>query len=95
MNQIKQSGKIAVAGVMLEADLVVLDRAAGLVFAHGSGSSRHSSRNRYVARELQSAGLATALADMPTPEEQPADARDGQFRFDICRHSVRVITLTD
>jgi hypothetical protein len=65
------------------------------VFAHGSGSGRHSSRNRYVAGQLQEAGLATALADLLTPEEEQADARDGHYRFDIGRLSVRVIALTD
>ena len=69
MNQVEQSLEIPAAGVTLAADLAVPARAAGLVlFAHGSGSSRHSSRNRYVARELQNAGLATALADLLTPE---------------------------
>ncbi len=96
MNLVEQSLEIPVAGVTLPADLVVPDRAAGLVvFAHGSGSGRHSSRNRHVARELQEAGLATALADLLTPEEEQADVRGGQFRFDIGRLSVRVIALTD
>ena len=96
MSQVEQSLEIPVAGVTLQADLVVPDRTAGLVvFAHGSGSGRHSSRNRYVARELQEAGLATALADLLTPDEELADARGGQFRFDIGRLSVRVIALTD
>jgi putative phosphoribosyl transferase len=96
VNQVEQSARIAVAGVTLQADLVVPDRATGLVlFAHGSGSGRHSTRNRYVARELQSAGLATALADLLTPEEEAADARSGEFRVDIGRLSARVIALTD
>ena len=96
MNQLEHSLEIPAAGVTLQADLAVPDRAAGLVlFAHGSGSGRHSSRNRYVAGELQSAGLATALADLLTPEEEEADARGGQLRFDIGKLSVRVIALTD
>ena len=96
MNQVEQSLEIPAAGVTLAADLVVPARAAGLVlFAHGSGSSRHSSRNRYVARELQNAGLATALADLLTPDEERADAQSGQYRFDIDKLSVRVIALTD
>jgi putative phosphoribosyl transferase len=96
MSRVEQSVKIAAAGVALEADLAVPDRAAGVVlFAHGSGSSRHSSRNRSVAGELQRAGLATVLADLLTPEEEQADARGGQFRFDIGKLSVRVIALTD
>jgi putative phosphoribosyl transferase len=96
MSRVEQGVKIAAAGVPLEADLTVPDRAAGVVlFAHGSGSSRQSSRNRFVAGELQRAGLATVLADLLTPEEEQADARSGQFRFDIGRLSVRVIALTD
>ena len=56
--------------VTLEGELVVPDQATGVVlFAHGSGSSRHSSRNRFVAGELQAAGLATLLIDLLTPEE--------------------------
>jgi len=96
MSQVEQGLEIPVAGVTLQADLVVPDRPAGLiVFAHGSGSGRHSSRNRYVAGHLQEAGFATALADLLTPDEELADARGGQFRFDIGRLSVRVIALTD
>ncbi len=96
MSQVQQSVKIPAAGAMLEADLVVPDGATGVVvFAHGSGSGRHSPRNRYVARELQDAGLATALADLLTPEEERADAATGQYRFDIGRLSVRVIAVTD
>ena len=96
MNQVEQSLEMPAAGVTLAADLAVPARAAGLVlFAHGSGSSRHSSRNRYVARELQNAGLATALADLLTPDEERADAQSGQYRFDIDKLSVRVIALTD
>ncbi|MER7370907.1 alpha/beta family hydrolase [Nonomuraea wenchangensis] len=54
-----------------EGDLVVPDAAQGLVlFAHGSGSSRHSPRNRYVAGALNEAGLATLLFDLLTPEEE-------------------------
>jgi len=96
MSQVEQGLEITVAGVTLQADLVVPDRPVGLiVFAHGSGSGRHSSRNRYVAGHLQEAGFATALADLLTPDEELADARGGQFRFDIGRLSVRVIALTD
>lgn len=64
----------------LEAFLEVPARASGMVlFAHGSGSSRHSPRNNYVARELRSAGLATLLADLLTEEEDADYAR----RFEI------------
>jgi len=58
--------------------------ARGIVlFAHGSGSSRQSVRNRFVAGELQSAGLATLLFDLLTPEEGILDEKSRQFRFDI------------
>jgi putative phosphoribosyl transferase len=96
MSTITQSLEIPAAGVTLSADVDVPDAAAGLVlFAHGSGSGRHSPRNRYVAHELQNAGLATALADLLTPEEEQADIGGGQFRFDTGKLSVRVIALRD
>jgi putative phosphoribosyl transferase len=55
----------------------------GVLFAHGSGSSRHSPRNRYVARVLNRAGLATLLVDLLTQEEEAADLLTGDFRFNI------------
>src|SRR5438309_9050757 len=64
-------------------------------FAHGSGSSRHSPRNRYVAEVLQAAGLATVLADLLTPEEEQYDARAARIRFDIGLLATRVIAFTD
>jgi pimeloyl-ACP methyl ester carboxylesterase len=89
MNAVKETFAILTAGVVVEADIVVPEHARGLVlFAHGSGSSRHSPRNRYVAGEFQSAGLATVLADLLTPEEE-------QLRFDIDMLAVRVMALTD
>jgi putative phosphoribosyl transferase len=64
--------------------LSVPTHAAGLVmFAHGSGSSRHSPRNRYVARMLQARGMATLLFDLLTPEEDAIDQRSAEFRFNI------------
>ncbi|HYD77517.1 dienelactone hydrolase family protein [Ramlibacter sp.] len=68
----------------LVGDLVLPDAAVGLVlFAHGSGSGRHSSRNRRVARRLQDAGIATLLFDLLTPEEEEVDLQTRQHRFDI------------
>ncbi|PYX89133.1 MAG: hydrolase, partial [Acidobacteria bacterium] len=62
--------------VMLEGDLAIPTSARGMVlFAHGSGSSRYSPRNRYVARVLQRAGFATLLMDLLTAEEEALDAR--------------------
>lgn len=65
-------------------DLAVPAGARGVVpFAHGSGSSRHSPRNRFVARALQSAGLGTLLMDLLTPPEEAEDAYTRHIRFDI------------
>jgi pimeloyl-ACP methyl ester carboxylesterase len=66
-----------------------------VVFAHGSGSGRMSPRNRYVAGELQQAGLATVLADLLTIDEEVADARAGMLRFDIPLLASRVVALVD
>lgn len=72
--------RIPADGIDLEGDLVLPDSPGGLVlFAHGSGSSRHSSRNRYVAQVLNERGLATLLFDLLSPEED----RDASKRFDI------------
>jgi putative phosphoribosyl transferase len=70
--------------VELEGDLVIPTAARGIVvFAHGSGSSRHSKRNRIVARTLQQRGLGTLLFDLLTPDEAASDAVDAHLRFDI------------
>jgi putative phosphoribosyl transferase len=75
---------VASAGVELDGLLTVPAGAAGLViFAHGSGSSRLSSRNRFVARALEEAGLATLLFDLLTETEESVDERTGELRFDI------------
>jgi dienelactone hydrolase len=70
--------------------------AQGLVlFVHGSGSSRYSPRNRYVAEELQRAGLATMLADLLTTYENDFDARTAALRFDIGLLAGRTATMVD
>ena len=80
----------------LEGELSIPENASGLVlFAHGSGSSRHSPRNRFVAEALQAAGLVTVLADLLTREEELLDARTGSLRFDIEFLTKRVVALTD
>ncbi|MFF5206047.1 dienelactone hydrolase family protein [Streptosporangium sp. NPDC000396] len=90
------SQQIPAADVVLDADIAVPSPARGMVlFAHGSGSSRHSPRNRHVADELRQAGLATILADLLTPEEERIDAQTGEFRFDVGRLAVRLAALTD
>lgn len=70
--------------VVLEGDLSIPAGAAGIVaFVHGSGSSRHSSRNQYVASVLQSNGMATLLFDLLTAEEEQIDLKTRELRFDI------------
>ena len=92
----QESYTIANDDVTLDADVVVPAQARGVVlFAHGSGSSRHSPRNRFVAAELQSAGHGTVLADLLTREEETLDARTGSLRFDIELLTNRVIVLID
>lgn len=81
--------------VMLTGDLVLPENITGAVlFAHGSGSSRHSPRNRYVARVLQEAGLATLLLDLLTVEEETFDRQTGQLRFDIRFLAERLLHAT-
>ena len=68
----------------LEASLTVPPDAKGIVlFAHGSGSSRHSPRNRFVAQQLNNERLATLLLDLLTPAEEEVDARTAHLRFNI------------
>jgi putative phosphoribosyl transferase len=70
--------------VTLQGNLTVPDGPSGVVlFAHGSGSSRHSPRNRFVAQSLNEAGLATLLLDLLTADEEAIDAYSGHYRFDI------------
>ena len=96
MKIVEQSLHIPVADVILRADVVVPDQARGVVlFAHGSGSSRHSPRNRYVAGELRKAGLATVLADLLTPAEEQRDAWTAELRFAIGMLATRVAALAD
>src|SRR5215510_10159049 len=79
-----------------EADLNVPERATGLiVFAHGSGSSRFSSRNRATAHALQKHGFGTLLLDLLTKQEEAFDIHTREFRFDIDRLGRRVIAATD
>jgi dienelactone hydrolase len=75
---------VTAGNVTLDGNLLLPDDARGLiVFAHGSGSSRFSSRNRAVARALRTGGLGTLLLDLLTPNEEEADLPSGKFRFDI------------
>jgi dienelactone hydrolase len=79
----------------LEGELVVPEQATGVVlFAHGSGSSRHSSRNKFVAGALQAAGLATLLIDLLTREEEAIDQHTAHLRFDIQLLAGRLLAAT-
>jgi dienelactone hydrolase len=91
-----QPVRIDMASVALNGDLHVPERASGLViFAHGSGSSRFSGRNRSVAGMLDASGFATLLLDLLTPEEEAIDERTRRYRFDIERLGRRVIGACD
>jgi putative phosphoribosyl transferase len=88
--------RLAIREGTLEGSLVVPDEAIGIVlFAHGSGSSRFSPRNRYVARVLQEGGLATLLLDLLTPMEEAIDERTAQLRFDIGFLARRLVSATE
>ncbi len=87
---------ISADNVTLQGELVIPQNPKGVVlFAHGSGSSRHSSRNRFVARYLQKAGLATLLFDLLTREEEEVDILTRQHRFDIDLLTRRLAGATD
>jgi putative phosphoribosyl transferase len=74
----------APSGVTIEGDLALPEEPRGVVlFAHGTGSSRHSPRNRLVAQRLNELGLATLLLDLLTPGEDAVERRGGRLRFDI------------
>src|SRR5450756_99160 len=88
---------IPVGDETIAGDLVIPTHAHGIVlFAHGSGSSRHSPRNRFVARELQQAGLATLLLDLlTTAEERIDEMTGGTLRFDIGLLAQRLEAASD
>jgi dienelactone hydrolase len=87
---------VAAGPVALEGNLSLPEAARGVVlFAHGSGSSRHSPRNRHVARLLNEANLATLLIDLLTSEEEMIDLRAAHLRFDIGLLAERLIAVTD
>lgn len=82
-------------GVTLEGNLLIPDGATGIVlFAHGSGSSRFSSRNIYVAEALREDGLATLLIDLLTASEELVDTRTAHLRFDIEMLAKRLVGTT-
>jgi len=88
--------RIPIDGHGLVGDLAIPEGATGLVlFAHGSGSSRHSPRNRAVATTLQQAGLATLLMDLLTHDEEWLDESTRRFRFDIPLLASRLRSAVD
>jgi putative phosphoribosyl transferase len=88
--------RVPAASATLEGDLMITQGAQALVlFAHGSGSSRHSPRNRHVARLLHEAGLATLLMDLLTVDEEAADRLSGHLRFDIGLLAERLVQACD
>jgi len=92
----QRQAHIPIDGVTLDGDLSLPDGAQAVVaFAHGSGSSRFSPRNRYVAGVLQQAGLGTLLLDLLTPDEEQVDARTGHLRFDIGLLARRLVGATN
>src|SRR3984893_12044466 len=82
---LKREGvRIPAGAVELVGDLTIPQGVRAIVlFAHGSGSSRRSPRNQFVARQLSLAGLATLLFDLLTPAEEERDRRTGELRFDV------------
>jgi pimeloyl-ACP methyl ester carboxylesterase len=84
--------RIPVGRVTLEGDLIVPPHARAVVlFAHGSGSSRFSARNKHVAAQLREHGFATLLIDLLTPNEEAIDERTAEYRFDIARLAERLV----
>jgi putative phosphoribosyl transferase len=90
------SASIPIQGGAIAGDLTTFPDARGcVIFAHGSGSSRHSPRNKYVAGVLNRGGLATLLVDLLTPGEEAVDNRTTQHRFDIVLLANRLVSATD
>src|SRR5579871_5505124 len=88
--------RVRAGSATLEGNLGVPDEARGIVlFAHGSGSGRHSPRNRFVAHQLRAAGLATLLIDLLTEDEERIDQCTARLRFDIDLLADRLVGATD
>ena len=91
MNEVR----IPAGRAMLDGNLTLVDQKKALVlFAHGSGSSRHSPRNQFVARTLNETGLATLLFDLLTPEEESVDLYTREHRFNISLLAERLVHAT-
>jgi len=88
--------QIPAGRAVLSGNLTIPENAAALVlFAHGSGSSRHSSRNQFVARTLNRSGLGTLLFDLLTPEEEALDLYTREHRFNIGLLAERLVQATN
>lgn len=89
--------RVPTGNVFVQGNLEIPESAGGIVaFAHGSGSSRFSRRNRYVAATLRERyGLGTLLCDLLTPDEEVIDLRTAEYRFDIPRLARRVVDIID
>jgi len=87
--------QIRSGAAMLPGELIVSSDARGVVlFAHGSGSSRHSPRNQFVAQTIRDAGVGTLLFDLLTKDEENADRYTGHLRFDIALLAKRLVDAT-
>ena len=89
------SVRIELEDASIEGDLTLADDSSIVVFAHGSGSSRHSPRNRHVAAQLHEAGLGTLLIDLLTAAEEEVDVRTRELRFDVALLARRLGGATD
>jgi hypothetical protein len=95
--QVSEKGEVQIraGSVLLTGELKVPEDATGIVlFAHGSGSSRHSPRNQYVAGVIRQAGVGTLLFDLLTREEEAIDNYTREFRFDINPLARRLVAAT-
>lgn len=96
-NAMVETGEVLIraGAVLLNGELIVPKDARGIVlFAHGSGSSRHSPRNQYVARMIRNSGVGTLLFDLLTREEEAIDNYTREFRFDINLLAHRLVAAT-
>jgi putative phosphoribosyl transferase len=88
--------QISAGSLLLNGELKIPEKAAGIVlFAHGSGSSRHSPRNQYVANVIRDAGVGTLLFDLLTRREEEIDNYTREFRFDINLLAGRLVAATN
>jgi len=96
--EVSERGEVQIraGSVLLSGELKVPAHATGIVlFAHGSGSGRHSPRNQYVARVIRDAGVGTLLFDLLTREEETVDNYTREFRFDISLLAHRLVAATN